>query len=218
MRDDSSAGSRREEPRDCLAVLGLGPGADPDEIRLAYRRLVRRYHPDVSRDPGTAARFALVTRAYKVLSARADASPPPAGPTAAYRKALEAGEDLFALGSMLSKDPDPAAREAAVRRLGLSGRAASYVFLRRAFYDEEPSVVLAALRAVALLGSAQAEGEVAALYSRAPRELRAEILGVAEATGERLFRSALRHGSRDEDPLLRMKAGRLLAEAARARP
>jgi len=37
-----TAGSREE----ALAVLGLAPGATPDEIRLAYRRLARSHHPD----------------------------------------------------------------------------------------------------------------------------------------------------------------------------
>ena len=33
-------------------MLGLTPGANPEEIQRAYRALVRRYHPDVLRGQG----------------------------------------------------------------------------------------------------------------------------------------------------------------------
>jgi len=202
MRDSSAT----EAFPDCLAVLGLGPGADVDEIRTAYRRLAKRYHPDGSKDPGTARQFARVARAYKLLVAREDAYVPSVGLSAGYRHVMEAGEDLFALGSILTSDLDPGAREAAVRRLGLSGRTAAYVFLRRALYDSDDSVAAAAVRAVALLGCRQAEGEVAALYSRSSRRLRSAILDAAEATNESLFRSALRSAKSDEDATLKLRA------------
>jgi hypothetical protein len=59
---------------------------------------------------------------------------------------------------------------------------------------------------VALLGSRQAEGEVAALYSRADPRLKARILELALATGERLFRSTLEAATSDADPRLRALA------------
>lgn len=39
-----SAGS--EEHRDCFAILGLPPSASMDELRAAYKRLIKQYHPD----------------------------------------------------------------------------------------------------------------------------------------------------------------------------
>jgi DnaJ-class molecular chaperone len=55
--------------RDLYAALGAARGADPKEIRKAYRKLARRHHPDVN--PGDAAaeeRFKEISRAYAVLS------------------------------------------------------------------------------------------------------------------------------------------------------
>jgi curved DNA-binding protein CbpA len=193
-----------------LASLALGPGADEEEIRTAYRRLAMRFHPDASGDPLTAKRFTRVVRAYKVLSATEGEPESPAH--SRFRSVEEAGRDLFALGQILVSDPDSEARGAAVRALGLSGRSAAYVFLRRAIYDPDPDVALEAVRAVALLGSRQAEGEVAALYSRADGQLKSRILELALATGERLFRSTLETASNDDDPLLRP-----LAKLAQAR-
>lgn len=46
-------------------VLGIPEGASEDEVRQAYRRLVKDSHPDLAGDP---ARFRLVTQAYDMLS------------------------------------------------------------------------------------------------------------------------------------------------------
>jgi curved DNA-binding protein CbpA len=185
-----------------LASLGLGPEADAEEIRTAYRHLALRYHPDASGDPLTARRFSRVVRAYKVLSAVDVVS----RPRSRYRSVEDAGTDLFALGQILASDPEPGARSQAARSLGLSGRSAAYIFLRRALYDPSELVALEAVRAVALLGSRQAEGEVAALYSRASVSLKQGILEVATATGEKLFCSTLDAAAKDSDPFMRAQA------------
>jgi hypothetical protein len=197
-----------------LAVLGLAPGAPEDDVRTAYRRLARRYHPDASGDPGTARQFSRIVRAYKVLTAR-PSSPERlrSGLSERYRRVLEAGEDLFALGQVLASDPEEGARVAAVTRLGLSGRSAAYVFLRRALYDPMAGVRLAAVRAVALLGSRQASGEVAALYARSDPAFRRSMLEIVAATKERLFRDLIVAASKDSSPVLRAEAERLAVEA-----
>lgn len=53
---------------DHYAALGLRHEATPDEIRTAYRRLAKEYHPDVSRLPDAHQRFVRITEAYEVLS------------------------------------------------------------------------------------------------------------------------------------------------------
>lgn len=55
--------------RDYYAVLGVKRGADPKDIKAAYRRLARKYHPDVNPNDQTAEeKFKEVTEAYEVLS------------------------------------------------------------------------------------------------------------------------------------------------------
>lgn len=54
--------------KDYYAVLGVSRHADQEEIKKAYRRLARRYHPDVNRgDQEAAERFKEINEAYEVL-------------------------------------------------------------------------------------------------------------------------------------------------------
>ena len=41
--------------------------ADADTLKRAYRRMARRYHPDVNKDPGAEEKFKEIGRAYEVL-------------------------------------------------------------------------------------------------------------------------------------------------------
>ena len=54
--------------KDYYATLGVARAASADEIRKAYRKLARRYHPDVNKDSGAEAKFKLIAEAYEVLS------------------------------------------------------------------------------------------------------------------------------------------------------
>jgi molecular chaperone DnaJ len=54
--------------RDYYEVLGTSKGASQDEIKKAYRRLARKYHPDVSAEPESEAKFKEINEAYEVLS------------------------------------------------------------------------------------------------------------------------------------------------------
>ena len=59
------------EERDPYEVLGIAPGATKAEIRKAYRRMAKRYHPDANPgDATTAGRFKEVQRAYESLVGR----------------------------------------------------------------------------------------------------------------------------------------------------
>lgn len=52
---------------DLYKLLGLTPQATAADIRSAYRRLARKYHPDVSSSPDANALFAQINEAYRVL-------------------------------------------------------------------------------------------------------------------------------------------------------
>ena len=54
--------------RDFYDVLGVARGASKDEIKKAYRKQARQYHPDVNKDDGAEDKFKEVQRAYEVLS------------------------------------------------------------------------------------------------------------------------------------------------------
>ncbi|MFT3896302.1 MAG: DnaJ domain-containing protein [Thermomonas sp.] len=53
--------------KDYYQVLGVEPDAGEAEIKTAYRRLARKYHPDVSKEAGAEEKFKAVNEAYEAL-------------------------------------------------------------------------------------------------------------------------------------------------------
>lgn len=53
--------------KDYYETLGVGRSASAEEIKRAYRKLARKYHPDVSKERNAEARFKEVQEAYEVL-------------------------------------------------------------------------------------------------------------------------------------------------------
>ena len=49
-------------------TLGVSEKASADEIKKAYRRLARKYHPDINKDPGAEDKFKEINAAYEILS------------------------------------------------------------------------------------------------------------------------------------------------------
>jgi len=49
-------------------TLGLSESASADEIKKAYRKLARKYHPDINKDPEAQEKFKEINAAYEVLS------------------------------------------------------------------------------------------------------------------------------------------------------
>lgn len=53
--------------KDYYEILGVNKGADADEIKSAYRRLAKKYHPDLNKTPEAAEKFKEINEAYEVL-------------------------------------------------------------------------------------------------------------------------------------------------------
>src|SRR5215208_6396913 len=52
---------------DYYKVLGVDRKASQDDIKKAYRKLARKYHPDTNKDAGAEERFKQISEAYDVL-------------------------------------------------------------------------------------------------------------------------------------------------------
>ena len=72
---------------DYYKTLGVDKKASQDEIKKAYRKLARKYHPDTNKDPGAEERFKQISEAYDVLSDEEK------------RKRYDRGGSVFAQGS-----------------------------------------------------------------------------------------------------------------------
>ncbi|GHS88769.1 molecular chaperone DnaJ [Actinomycetota bacterium] len=100
--------------RDSYEVLGVSRDADQSEIQRAYRKLARKLHPDVNKDPGAEDKFKELSEAYDVLS------------DPDQRKRYDAfGEDFRRVGADV--DPDAYRRARAYAGAGAgSGRSSGW--------------------------------------------------------------------------------------------
>src|SRR5512143_4125523 len=68
MGHDSLRVVMASRKRDYYEVLGVAKGAGADDIKKAYRKLARQYHPDVNKSHDAEAKFKELNEAYEVLS------------------------------------------------------------------------------------------------------------------------------------------------------
>jgi len=193
-------------------LLGVSPGVKIDQLRSAYRSLVKRYHPDSGGGKGDAAHFVKIVQAYQGLMARLvrDSGNGSHAHVSAPRKPANPEQDIFALGRDLLMSPDPSARVAAAFGLARSGNPSSYAFLRKAMWDKSESVRLAVVRAVGKLGIAHSAPELGTLYAKASVAVRREILSaVGHMRGNHAFDGIVAAALRDSDPLVRARATEL---------
>src|ERR671939_54980 len=64
----TSTPPRATTKRDYYEVLGVARNASEDELKRAFRKLARQYHPDVNKSPDAEVRFKEIGEAYEVLS------------------------------------------------------------------------------------------------------------------------------------------------------
>src|SRR5262245_62168240 len=72
---------------DYYKTLGVDKKASQEDIKKAYRKLARQYHPDTNKDPGAEERFKEISEAYDVLG------------DADKRKKYDRGGSVFGGGS-----------------------------------------------------------------------------------------------------------------------
>lgn len=67
--------------RECYQLLGLSAGATLADLKSSYRKLARRYHPDVNRgDRGCHEKFIEINQAYQILLQALESTPVSANP------------------------------------------------------------------------------------------------------------------------------------------
>lgn len=95
---------------DHYTVLGVSPDASDAEIKTAFRRLAKQYHPDLTKDQSTGRLFRTVYVAYEILSDSAKRSrydtlrqPSPPVPTSPTEEYLRWQHEAEARGDQFSK-------------------------------------------------------------------------------------------------------------------
>ncbi len=73
-------------------ILELPPNASKDEVKTAYRRLARKYHPDVNRSPEAQQKFQMIEEAYRMIRS-GKAKRVSSDRRAAYAQAKQAQEE-----------------------------------------------------------------------------------------------------------------------------
>lgn len=61
----SSGGSKK---KDLYEILGVSKSSSKDDIKKAYFKLAKQYHPDVNKSPEAKEKFSLINEAYETLS------------------------------------------------------------------------------------------------------------------------------------------------------
>jgi len=203
-------------------TLGLQTGASMDEIKEAYRNLVKRYHPDLGRNGGDGIRFSKVVEAYKTLTVTKKTGSLVDFPVKNVKKksassTSQKNADIFSLGNLLEHGKTVGMRAFAARSLGNSGKRTAYAFLRKALNDTSELVIKTAVEAIGNLQIKQSYGELSSLYSRGSIEIREAVLLAVQNIGiEGAFKDILFLAKYDSDKTIRLLAQRLFGQERKA--
>src|SRR5580765_6924033 len=61
---------------DFYQILNVSPNASEAQIKNAYRKLAKKYHPDISKEPDAESRFIEITEAYEALLGKSTSRDP----------------------------------------------------------------------------------------------------------------------------------------------
>ena len=64
----ATGGGFKEKYENACQELGVNPPSDKYEIKLAFRKMAKKYHPDINKDPGSTEKFQRINDAYEFLS------------------------------------------------------------------------------------------------------------------------------------------------------
>lgn len=212
--------------RDCFRILGLSAGAPLTEIKRSYRSMVKELHPDTGLRPDSVA-FNRVVEAYRHLSAMnskriidfpvresrpVHRSQPKR--TERTRPQNEAASSIFEIGNMLLNGKTPHLRAFAAMRLGNSGRASAYSYLRKGLYDQDSQVVAASIEAIGKLRVQQSASELASLFRRGDDRIKLSILDAVEKMRTPAgFKPIILQGMQDRHAFVRRRSLQLFKTA-----
>lgn len=200
-------------------ILGVPFGADIEELKDAYRRLVKQYHPDLTHTMKSGHAFATIVHAYKTLKAhtvRKSIIDFPVKETKRRHTGTTSSRshDIFTLGKLLCEGKTVGMRVFAARGLGNSGKRSAYAFLRKALADPSPVVVKTTVEAIGKLEIHQSAGELGAVFSRGDKEIKCCVLDAVERIGcKPNFHSIIFAGLKDQDHDIRKRSLKLYSYA-----
>ncbi len=198
--------------RNFFKVLNIQETATEEEIKNAYRKLVKKYHPDLSGNKKSSDRFLEINHAYKNLIVNEKPRtlvdfPVKNSPIGKKSSNPWKNYDVFALGKLLTSGKSLSIRVFAARGLGNSGKKSAYAFLRKALYDKNEIVVKTAVDAIGSLQIYQAAGELGAVFVRGNKKTKEAVLKAVERmNNHEAFQNILLSGMQDSNPHIRRKA------------
>lgn len=205
-------------------TLEVPYGAPSEDIKESYRRLVKKYHPDMTKDGRSGKKFAEIVQAYKVLSVRTKTRSLVDFPVRNVKRPTAAPQeqkktDIFSLGKLLENGKTAGMRIFAARSLGFSGKKTAYAYLRKALYDSSSLVIKTAVEAIGNLKIQQSAGELGAVYSRGDCEIKEAVLKTVAKIGVyQPFKPIIGLAMTAREESLRRLARSLSTEAKKAVP
>ena len=173
------------------AVLGVAPGAPPGEVRKAYYRTVRRFHPDRFREGPFSARHREIEQAFRLVHEALELLTNPAARAERDARLRRAAEGAKAAARTVAQTAAEQ-HQRALRALAQGRRAEALVALERATQLEPGNEEYAVHLALLLLGNPQRRREATeALAARAKAApSRADLLALVALAHAKAGRDA----------------------------